>query len=345
MIRSSLDNVNVAIAKEIDGRYDNVRIVADNIDAVIEVANKITDEGYLMLDVVGLDVNTTAEVTSPGQIAWNAEEGTADLGLIGGSVLQIGQEEVRTVRNATGSTILNGTVCMYAGTIGNSGRIKVAPYSGVKGSHNYVYGVATSNIANGADGLITISGKVRGINTTGSAVGEVWVDGDVLYAKPNDGGKLTKVEPLDTELKMVVASVINAHTNGVLEVRVLPTDENLGYTRAGSEATFVGKTSNTGSAILPTGTSSQRDVGPLEGYTRYNSETKQPETFNGTVWSPAGSGQLLGDSYVKAVGFLASTTPDTIVVESSTNAFAIDNITVTYGGSITIEDGAVFKVL
>ena len=189
-------------------------------------------------DVVGLD--TTANYTvGVGQIAWNANEGTADLGLPGGSTLQIGQENTRTVRNGTASTIANGTVVMFAGTVGNSGRIKVAPYTGIKCTHKYIYGVATQTITSGSDGLITIDGKVRGINTTGSLVGEIWNDEDILYVKPNDSGRLTNVEPGAGELKIVVATVIHAHTNGTLEVRVLPIDENMSYTKEQSDNTFV----------------------------------------------------------------------------------------------------------
>lgn len=44
------------------------------------------------------------------------------------------------------------------------------------------------------------------------------------------------------------------------------------------------KTSATGSLILPSGPTGQRDVSPLEGYTRWNTTTKQKETFNGTAW-------------------------------------------------------------
>ena len=189
-------------------------------------------------DVIGLD--TTAGVTvTAGQIAWNADEGTADLGLNGGSTLQIGQENTRTVRNGTASTIANGTVVMFSGTIGNSGRIKVAPYAGIKGTHKYIYGVATQTITSGSDGLITIDGKVRGIDTTGASVGEVWADEDILYAKPNDNGRLTNIEPGAGEIKIIVASVIHAHSSGTLEVRVLPIDENYGYSREQADDTFV----------------------------------------------------------------------------------------------------------
>lgn len=166
-----------------------------------------------------------------GLLSWNANEGTADLGLPGGSVLQIGQENVRIVRNSTSSTITNGTVCMFNGTIGNSGRIKVKPFTGGFNEAMYLYGVATQDITSGSDGLITISGKVRGIDTTGASVGEVWHDEDIIYAKPNDNGRMTNIMPADNELKLVVATVIHAHTNGVLEIRFTPMNENMYYTK------------------------------------------------------------------------------------------------------------------
>lgn len=181
-------------------------------------------------DKLGLD--TTANITvGIGEIAWNADEGTADLGLPGGSTLQIGQENIRTIRNSTASTITDGTLCMFNGTIGNSGRIKVKPFTAGFNEAMYLYGVATQTITPGSDGIITIEGKVRGINTTGASVGEVWSDGDILYAKPNDNGRMTNVVPADNELKLVVATVIHAHTNGVLEIRFTTMNENMYYTK------------------------------------------------------------------------------------------------------------------
>lgn len=179
------------------------------------------------LPAVGLDTTNTVAPVRPGQIKWNQNEGTADLALNNGVTLQVGQENTRLVRNATLSAIPNMTVCMFDGTIGNSGRIKVAPFTGLFNQAHYVYGIATQSINTGEDGYITIDGKVRNVNTTGASVGEIWVDGDILYAKPNDAGHLTKVVPADNELKMPIASVVHAHTNGTLEVRVLPFNENM----------------------------------------------------------------------------------------------------------------------
>ena len=187
---------------------------------------------------VSFDLNPTVTLNQ-GDLSWNTDEGTLNLGLANGSLLQVGQENIRLVRNTTGVTIPNGTVVMFDGTIGASGRVKVKPFTATPGSHHLVYGIATQDILSGTDGIITIDGKVRGINTTGSTVSETWLDGDVLYVKPNDAGKLTKVEPIGIDIKMPIATVIHSHTAGVLEVRVLPIDENHSYTKTYTDNNFV----------------------------------------------------------------------------------------------------------
>ena len=44
------------------------------------------------------------------------------------------------------------------------------------------------------------------------------------------------------------------------------------------------KTSQTGSAIFPAGTTTERDSSPVEGYSRWNRTTKVLESWNGTSW-------------------------------------------------------------
>ena len=58
-------------------------------------------------------------------------------------------------------------------------------------------------------------------------------------------------------------------------------------------------------------------------------------------------GQYYGNGIIKAVGFVANATivNDSINIASGTNAFAIDQITITDGTELIVEDNAVFKVL
>lgn len=59
---------------------------------------------------------------------------------------------------------------------------------------------------------------------------------------------------------------------------------------ADSIGNAVQRTSATGAAIMPAGTTAQRDGTPAVGYTRANTTTGQMEWWNGTAWSPMGGG-------------------------------------------------------
>ena len=250
------DAVNIGYDGTISGLIStNVQDSIDELDGNIDMltANVYSkQEVRESLPVVGLSVSAGTTV-GIGQIAWNSDEGTADLGLNGGSVLQIGQENIRTVRNGTAGTIANGTLCMFDGTIGNSGRIKVKPFTAGFNEAMYLYGVSTQSISSGSDGIITIEGKVRGVNTTGAAVGEVWHDEDILYAKPNDNGRMTNIMPADNELKLVVATVIHAHTSGTLEIRFTPFNENMYYTKVQNDILLSNKVPLNSDFILDLG--------------------------------------------------------------------------------------------
>jgi hypothetical protein len=53
---------------------------------------------------------------------------------------------------------------------------------------------------------------------------------------------------------------------------------------------FVSKTSGTGSAGIPVGTTGQRDGSPATGYFRYNSTENQFEGYDGSAWGQIGGG-------------------------------------------------------
>jgi hypothetical protein len=159
--------------------------------------------------------DTAADVgVGTGQIAWNADEQTLDLGKGSGVTLQIGSEQLMLVRNSTPSTIPNGTAVRFVGTLGNSGRLLVAPMIADGSLPGYVFfGVTTQAIAPGVDGFVTTFGKVRQVDT------RPFEEGDVLWCDPAVPGGFTRIEPQAPNLKLPVAAVISKATNGILMVR------------------------------------------------------------------------------------------------------------------------------
>jgi hypothetical protein len=159
----------------------------------------------------------TANATPPtaGQLAWNSDDGTLDVGLPGGSVLQVGQEQLYYAKNTSGVTIPNGTPVMFTGSVGASGKLTFG-LAVADGSvpAEYMMGVATQTIASNSFGYVTDFGLVRGFNTSGTPYGEVWADGDLLYFDPAAPGTWTNVEPVAPNIHVPVAVVVNAAAGG-----------------------------------------------------------------------------------------------------------------------------------
>ena len=124
------------------------------------------------------------------------------------------------IKNQTGSTLLKGKVVRADGTLGSSGRI-LGDYMIADGTipAKFTLGIVKNNILNGEDGYVAEFGLIKGIDTTGTPYGEVWNDGDVLWASPTASGGLTNQEPLTPNLHIEMAIVINASNNGSIFVR------------------------------------------------------------------------------------------------------------------------------
>ena len=183
----------------------------------------INDNGTLeAVNGISFDTTPTSAPTAEGSLSWNSSDGTLDLVMRGGNVVQqIGEEQYYTVRNETGSTIANGTPVMANGVTAGSGRITVTPAI-ANGSIDELrfIGLTTESITNGINGYVTSFGYVRGLDTRGTPYGETWAEGDFIYVSPTTAGYLTNVEPTAPNLKIVVAIVITRNqTSGVLLVR------------------------------------------------------------------------------------------------------------------------------
>lgn len=146
----------------------------------LDVANVTTD--YLQIDTAA---TTTSAV---GRITWDAGEGTATLGLAGGNVnLQLGQENVVRVYNGSGATITNGSVVAVTGAQGQRPSVVLADADSEPLSAATL-GIATENIANGAEGFVATFGVVNGLDTS------AFTAGTPVYLSQTAGG-LTATRP------------------------------------------------------------------------------------------------------------------------------------------------------
>jgi len=166
-----------------------------------------------------IDLSRAPHATLPRRMQWNEDDGTVDIGMDGGVVLQVGQEMHYYAKNTSGATIQNGASVMATGTVGASGKLTIANAvadGSVEG--RYMLGIATQEIADSAFGRVTSFGLVRGVDTSAFA------DGDLLYFDPATPGGLTDVRPSAPNLRTAQAIVINAGSggSGSLFVRMHP---------------------------------------------------------------------------------------------------------------------------
>lgn len=168
----------------------------------------------ITVDSLQFNTEAVADPIADGQLAWNVDEGTLELGK-NGVTNYLGQETMVLCRNASNTVAIpKGTAVMFAGTLGTSGRLKVAPMVANGTLPGYVFlGVTDQAVPGGEDGYVTAFGKIRGVNTS------AYVDGDILWCDPATPGGFTKIEPQAPNLKLAVAAVLRAGNNGTIFVR------------------------------------------------------------------------------------------------------------------------------
>ena len=109
-------------------------------------------------------------------------------------------------------------------------------------------------------------------------------------------------------------------------------------------STVVSKTSPTGSAIMPTGTTGERDVSPSAGFLRFNSTLSKPEVYNGSSWGSVGGGATgAGGDEVFVENTTIVTTSYTLT--ASKNALSVGPVTINSGATVTVPSSQRWVVL
>ena len=147
---------------------------------------------------------------------YNQTDGTVNLGMNGGQVQgSIGLENYYRVKNQTGSTIIDGTLVMFDGTVGASGVFKIKPWD-TTSNQMYIMGLLTETLTNGQTGFVTWHGLIKGIQSNGGNYSETWVDGTILYPSETNVGGMTSV---DNGLDSIAAVVLAHSSNGQIYAR------------------------------------------------------------------------------------------------------------------------------
>jgi hypothetical protein len=103
-------------------------------------------------------------------------------------------------------------------------------------------------------------------------------------------------------------------------------------------------TSLTGSAILPKGTTAQRDGSPQSGYIRFNTEFTSFEGYNGTAWGSIGAGAKGGGN--NQIFFENDqTVTASYTITTDKNAMSAGPITIDTGITVTVPTNSTWTIV
>lgn len=149
-------------------------------------------------------------------------------------------------------------------------------------------------------------------------------------AKPNLSGGLWKIDG-------TAITVTAAELNILDGVVVTAADLN-------NVVNKVPRTSTTGAALVPTGTTGERDGSPAAGYFRFNSTLGKFEGYSGTAWGSVGGGATGGgsDDVFYENGQTVTTN---YTITDGKNAMSAGPITINSGVTVTVGTGEVWTIV
>lgn len=187
--------------------------------------------------------------------------------------------------------------------------------------------------------------KLAGIEASATAdqtAGEI----KTAYESNADTNAFTDAE--QTKLSGIEASADVTDVDNVTAAGALMDSEvtNLAQVKAFDTTDYVAKTSATGSAEMPAGTTAQRDVSPSAGYLRFNSSDSSFEGYDGSAWGAIGGGGGASGGGSDAIFYENGQTITTSYsITASTNAMSTGPLTVNSGVSVTVPSGSRWVVL
>jgi hypothetical protein len=204
------------VVSDVDNSYLSAYIDGEPVGIFVDFPDVPDVDGIQFL------LDTPYPTDQPGALSWDTEEETLSLGLHNGVVLQFGQEVHYHVKNKTGQDIPDGTLVMFAGTDGQSGKLLIAPaIANGTVPVRYIMGITTQAIPNDDTGYVTHFGKVRGLDTTIYQDPANPTTPQLLWADPLVPGGLTRVMPAAPYPKVLVAATVSFHSQvGTIIVRV-----------------------------------------------------------------------------------------------------------------------------
>ena len=298
------NNANVTTVAGISGNVTTVAGVSANVTTVAGISANVTTVAGISANVAtvaGISGSVTTVAGISANVTTVAADGT-DIGLVAGSIAS-----VNTVATNIASVNTNAT---------NIVAIQNASTNATNAANSATF---ASNSATAAQAAQTAA-ELALDNFTDVYLGAFATDPTL----DNDGNALT-------------AGDLYFNT-GINRLKVYSGSAWL--TAVVDTTTVVEKTSATGAAVIPAGTTGQRDAAPANGYFRYNSTLASFEGYVAGAWGGVGGAQAGGVIFENALTISANYT-----LTTNKNGFSVGPITIGSGVSVTIPSGQRWLVL
>lgn len=185
-----------------------------DITSMSGITGSIGTPTYIQFD------SGAATPLAAGRLWYDQINGSLNMGMGGGNITQQIGEELYVYGKASSAITDSPLQIIYqTGTVGASGVITFAPTVAGITDGDRIVGVATESIPLNGFGRVTSFGVVHGITTNGTAYGETWADGDVIWYNPVTGNP-TNIKPVAPNIKVQVGILIKAGNGGSGSIQI-----------------------------------------------------------------------------------------------------------------------------
>ena len=179
------------------------------------IATTLTDVNSIQTPA-WIQWNTTAVPTpAVGRVWWNDTDGTLDLGMKGGNVVQqIGQELFAYVKSSNGGARNEGQAVYITGSDGTNKLVALAQ-ANTEPTSSKTFAIMTESISGGSKGFCTTFGLVRNLDTNHL------VEGGPVWLSATTPGNLTATRPTTPDHAVFVGFCVRKNkNNGVIFVNI-----------------------------------------------------------------------------------------------------------------------------
>lgn len=198
------------------GKYEEPYDGIEDGDGYKVVAFDPTNNALKVIDAyppaesgLRFDTTYTEGSTAVGMLSWTDEFETLEFFADANVSVQIGQETLYRVKNASGSVAIpKFRLVMFAGATGDTVTVSPATATAIRDNPTYVVGITAEEIAADGFGFVTHFGFIEQVNTNSFTLGAL------LYLDPNTTtGVLTSTRPSAPFFRTPIAAVTRVQTN------------------------------------------------------------------------------------------------------------------------------------